>query len=104
MICEIIRGLAFVSRVADRAEEIADRAGFACDEAPCFRDSDEKEEEIIVVQAEVVKEPEVTEKPEPAKKEAPAKKASAKKNGPAKKDAPAAKKASEKEEKKEDKK
>ena len=37
MICEIIRGLAFISRVADRTEEMADRAGFACDEAPCFR-------------------------------------------------------------------
>ena len=43
MICEIIRGLAFISRVADRAQEMADRAGFACDEAPCFRDSGDKE-------------------------------------------------------------
>ena len=31
MICEIIRGLVIVSRVAEATQEIADKAGFACD-------------------------------------------------------------------------
>ena len=99
MICEIIRGLVIVSRVAEATQEIADKAGFSCDEAPCFRergeyddkkegmgcdgvycrrdgddDDFEEEEEIIEVKAETVKDPEPAKKAEPVKKSEPAKK------------------------------
>jgi hypothetical protein len=125
MICEIIRGLVIVSRVAEATQEIADKAGFSCDEAPCFRerdgedderegmgcdvascrrdddeDDDDIEEEIVEVKAEVVKDPEPPKKTEPAKKAGSAKKTEpAKKAGSGKKTGPA-----KKEEKKEDKK
>ena len=130
MICEIIRGLVIVSRVAEATQEIADKAGFSCDEAPCFRERDgedderegmgcdslpcrrddeddfEEEEEIIEVKAETVKDPEPAKKAEPVKKSEPAKKVKpAKKTEPAKK-AGSGKKTepAKKEEKKEDKK
>ena len=124
MICEIIRGLVIVSRTADAVQEIADKAGFSCDEAPCFRERDgedderegvgcdslpcrrddeddfEEEEEIVEVKAEVVKDPEPPKKTEPAKKAGSAKKTEpTKKAGSGKKTGPA-----KKEEKKEDKK
>ena len=130
MICEIIRGLVIVSRTAEAVEELADKTGFSCDEAPCFRERDgedderegmgcdslpcrrddeddfEEEEEIIEVKAETVKDPEPAKKAEPVKKSEPAKKARpAKKTEPAKK-AGSGKKTepAKKEEKKEDKK
>ena len=45
MICRIIRGIACVAEAAEKAREFADEKGFACDEAPCFRERDDDDAE-----------------------------------------------------------
>ena len=104
MICEVVRGLIFASRVAQKAEKCAKKSGFACDEMPCFKDrgDDDEEEgrgcdkapccrdsdddddddvnEVIDVKTEAVE----AEKKEPVKKTVPARK-----TAPAKRAAPA---------------
>ena len=82
MICEVVRGLIFASRVAQKAEKCAKKSGFACDEMPCFKDrgDDDDVNEVIDVKTEAVE----AEKKEPVKKTVPARK-----TAPAKRAAPA---------------
>ena len=129
MICEVLRGLTIVSRIADKTEKFAEKTGFSCDEMPCFKDRDDEEDEegrgcdnarcrrdrdddddddVIAVKAEDIKEEKkepakktVSEKAAPAKKE-PVKTTRAKKTASAKKTGPAKKTAPVMEEEKKD--